>query len=121
MPEYNLADVGNTVNYGMLFEEGGMRILGHLEQPLKIKMFLRLSGDFSQKLILNALTQAESFKEENTEVEEISLKTLIKSENSAMMYLKIKAFNKLYRPRDFIFLRHVFLAHETLHIIDKSI
>jgi len=28
-----------------------------------------------------------------------------------MMYLKIKAYNKLYRPRDFIFLRHVFSAH----------
>lgn len=38
-----------------------------------------------------------------------------------MIYQKNKAFNKLYRPRDFIYLRHVFTANRTLYMIDKSI
>lgn len=62
MPEYNLYDVQNTINYGSLYDEGNIRILGHLEQPLKIKMFMKLPVDFSQKLILNALTQSEASK-----------------------------------------------------------
>lgn len=37
------------------------------------------------------------------------------------MYLKIKAYNKLYRPRDFVFLRHVFKTNDHTYIIDKSI
>ena len=37
------------------------------------------------------------------------------------MYLKIKAYNKLYRPRDFVFLRHVFNSNGNTYIIDKSI
>jgi hypothetical protein len=38
-----------------------------------------------------------------------------------MLYMKLKAYNKLYRCRDFIFLRHVFQVHDNTYIIDKSI
>lgn len=38
-----------------------------------------------------------------------------------MVYLKIKSYNKVYRPRDFIILRHAFSTHDTLYMIDKSI
>jgi len=38
-----------------------------------------------------------------------------------MFYLKLKSYNKLYRPRDFILLRHVFTAHGVLYMVDKSI
>lgn len=30
MPEYNLDEISNTINYGILFDEGNIRILGHL-------------------------------------------------------------------------------------------
>ena len=46
---------------------------------------------------------------------------MISSENSAIMYQKNKAFNKLYRCRDYVFLRHVFKLKNGLFIIDKSI
>jgi hypothetical protein len=36
-------------------------------------------------------------------------------------YLKIKAYNKLYRPRDFILLRHAFKIHDNVYLLDKSI
>ena len=39
-----------------------------------------------------------------------------------MMYMKVKAYNRLYRPRDFVFLRHVFKTGDnTLYMVDKSI
>ena len=39
-----------------------------------------------------------------------------------MMYMKLKAYNRLYRPRDFVFLRHVFKTSDnTLLMVDKSI
>jgi hypothetical protein len=49
------------------------------------------------------------------------VKTLIKSENSALMYLKTRPYNKLYRARDFLFLRHAFQKSNKTFIIDKSI
>lgn len=49
------------------------------------------------------------------------IKTLVKSENSAMMYLKQKAFSKFYRARDFVFLRHAFTSNGNAYMIDKSI
>ena len=37
------------------------------------------------------------------------------------MYMKLKPYNRLYRSRDFVFLRHVFRDHNTHFMIDKSI
>ena len=46
---------------------------------------------------------------------------MIGSENSAIVYQKNKQYNKLYRPRDFVFLRHVFANAGDLYIIDKNL
>lgn len=46
---------------------------------------------------------------------------MIKSENSALIYTKIKPYNRLYRARDFVYLRHVFRDSDTYYIADKSI
>lgn len=35
--------------------------------------------------------------------------------------MKLKSYNRLYRCRDFIFLKHVFKTHNNIYIIDKSI
>jgi hypothetical protein len=49
------------------------------------------------------------------------IKNILKSENVSIVYQKNKAMNKIYRGRDFIFLRHVFKMNNNLYIIDKSI
>ena len=121
MPEYKLEEVENTINYGSLFEEGCLRVLGHLEKPSKMKALVTFLGNPSHFEVIEALSEPEIIKLWNSEIEEIVIKTLIKSENSAMVYQKAKAFNRLYRPRDFIFLRHVFKEGETFYMIDKSI
>ena len=37
------------------------------------------------------------------------------------MYQTLKAYNKFYRPRDFIFVRHAFSHKGNFYLIDKSI
>ena len=37
------------------------------------------------------------------------------------MYEVLKPFSRLYRPRDFIFIRHVFRVGSVMYMIDKSI
>ncbi len=37
------------------------------------------------------------------------------------MYLVNKPYNRLYRARDFVFIRHVFSEGNKLYMIDKSI
>lgn len=46
---------------------------------------------------------------------------MISSENSAIIYQQNKSFNKLYRPRDFVFIRHGFKSQGNYYIVDKSI
>ena len=46
---------------------------------------------------------------------------MVKSENSAVIYQKNKPFSRIYRARDFIFLRHLFRFNDKTYIIDKSI
>jgi hypothetical protein len=62
MPAYKLANLTKTTNYGLLYEEGKLKIMGHLEQPSKIKMFLSMPTSFSSKLILNGLTHTDTIK-----------------------------------------------------------
>ena len=51
----------------------------------------------------------------------MQLKTFIPSENSAVMYQLNKAYNRLYRARDYVFLRHAFSVGRTVYMVDKSI
>ena len=51
----------------------------------------------------------------------MQLKTFIHSENSAVMYQLNKPYNRLYRARDFVFIRHVFSSNEKVYMVDKSI
>lgn len=37
------------------------------------------------------------------------------------MYMKLKNYNKIYRGRDFLYLRHAFVSGDTIYIVDKSI
>lgn len=63
----------------------------------------------------------QTFKNWNTEVEEIAVKTLIASENTAIMYMKIKSYSRIYRARDFLFLRHAFRKDNEIYVVDNSI
>ena len=47
---------------------------------------------------------------------------MISSENSAIMYMSKNAYNKLYRSRDFVFVRHGFSnGKNSYYIVDKEI
>lgn len=49
------------------------------------------------------------------------IKIRIIAENSAIMYQKHKAYNRFYRARDYLYLRHVFAEGSYHYVIDKSI
>ena len=67
------------------------------------------------------LTGIEQIPKWNHEIESINVKNLIKSENSAVMYMKLRNYSKTYRGRDFLYLRHVFNSGDVVYIVDKSI
>ena len=76
---------------------------------------------FSREQILSMLSKPETAGQFNENIESVQLKTFIPSENSALMYQLNKAYNRLYRPRDFVFIRHVFSYGEKVYMVDKSI
>lgn len=61
----------------------------------------------------------------NEEVDMITVKTKISSENTALLYEKNKSQGMLYRERDFLYLRHCFSISDQKNansfIVDKSI
>jgi|JI6StandDraft_1071083.scaffolds.fasta_scaffold04485_11 hypothetical protein len=80
-----------------------------------------MNFSFPAEVVFFYITNLQTFRNWNTEVDEIAVKTLIASENTAILYLKIKAFSRIYRPRDFVFLRHAFRRSSDIYLIDKSI
>ena len=51
----------------------------------------------------------------------MKIKTLISSENSAIIYQKNKPYSKLYRARDFVFVRHAFRKDKDFYFADRKI
>ena len=49
------------------------------------------------------------------------IKSILRSENVAVIYQKHKPMSKIYRARDFVFMRHVFKMNGNLYMVDKSI
>jgi hypothetical protein len=80
-----------------------------------------MNFSFPAEVVFFYITNLQTFKDWNTEVDEIVVKTLIASENTAIIYMKIKAYSRIYRARDFVFLRHAFRKEQELYIVDKSI
>lgn len=76
---------------------------------------------YSVESILSIISKGETLKQLNDNIQEIQLKTNIPSENSALLYMVLKPFSRLYRSRDFIFIRHVFRSGKQVYMIDKSI
>jgi hypothetical protein len=64
MPAYNLSRLTCTTNYELLFSEGKLKIMGHLEHP-KIKMFLELNSEAHSNAVLNALTHTDTVRKWN--------------------------------------------------------
>lgn len=67
------------------------------------------------------LSKPETAKAANNNIEDLQIKTNIPSENSALLYQVLRPFNRLYRARDFVFIRHVFRSEKGLYMVDKSI
>ena len=57
----------------------------------------------------------------NDNVEEQTIKTLLKSENSAIIYQTLKAYNKFYRLRDFVSVQHALTHNNNFYLVDKSL
>lgn len=71
--------------------------------------------------IISLISKPEAIKGANKVIEDVQIKLFISSENSAIMYQVNKAYNRLYRPRDFVFIRHMFSDGNKLYMIDKSV
>jgi|JI6StandDraft_1071083.scaffolds.fasta_scaffold06281_2 hypothetical protein len=71
--------------------------------------------------VFDPIAHMDTYLKWNTAIEDVSIKNLIRSENTAIVYQKHKAYSKIYRPRDFIFLRHVFKKDNNLYMVDKSL
>jgi hypothetical protein len=76
---------------------------------------------YSREQILSMLSKPETSHIYNDNIDSSQLKTFIPSENSALMYQVNKANTRLYRARDFVFIRHVFNNNNKVYMIDKSI
>lgn len=76
---------------------------------------------FSKEKIISLITNPSGLISLNENIQEVQIKTYISSENSAIMYQVNNAYNRLYRPRDFVFIRHVFNDADKLYMIDKSV
>lgn len=72
-------------------------------------------------LIFQTLTRVENYTKWNPAVEEALIKSILRTENVAILYQKHKAMNKVYRARDFVFMRHTFKMDNNLYFLDKSI
>ena len=76
---------------------------------------------YNKEAVLSMLSKPETAQVFNENIEDVQLKTFIPSENSAVMYQLNRAYNRLYRARDFVFIRHVFSLGKTVYMVDKSI
>ena len=65
----------------------------------------------------------EFYKLLNPEIEELQMKTILTTDKCVILYQKNKPFNRLYRSRDFVFVRHIFSPKNSnkCYIVDKSV
>jgi hypothetical protein len=71
--------------------------------------------------VFDPIVHINTYLKWNAAIEEVSIKNLIRSENTAIIYQKHKAYSKIYRPRDFVYLRHVFKKDNNMYVVDKSL
>lgn len=57
----------------------------------------------------------------NNNVAETKIISVMKGERTAIVYQKHKGIGIMYRPRDFVYLRHVFTQNDRYFIVDKSV
>jgi len=114
-----LDSISSDDNYKVLEYENKYRLLQSTTDPQSFKIFMNFG--FPAEVVFYYITNLQTFRNWNTEVDEIAVKTLIASENTAILYLKIKAFSRIYRARDFVFLRHAFRRGAEIYLVDKSI
>jgi len=119
LPDYRLDSLGSEDDYKILEYENKYRLMQSTNDPQSFKIFMNFS--FPAEVVFYYITNLQTFRNWNTEVDEIAVKTLIASENTAILYLKIKAFSRIYRARDFVFVRHAFRRSADIYLVDKSI
>jgi hypothetical protein len=71
--------------------------------------------------VLAAMIDPANYHFWNDEVDIGNIKLRIYSENTVIAYQKHKAFDKNYRERDFLYLRHLFQRNNVIYMVDKSI
>lgn len=121
-PEYELEELEIFANYQLLHEAEAFKIYQNtlLEKRLKMTVIFQ-RHKYTREQVLSMLSKPETSHIYNDNIESSQLKTFIPSENSALMYQVNKAYNRLYRARDFVFIRHVFNNNNKVYMIDKSI
>ena len=98
------------------------KIYQHTILEKRVKLMVLFDKErYNREQVLSMLSKPETAHEFNDNIESVQLKTFIPSENSAVMYQLNKAYNRLYRARDYVFIRHVFSYGDKVYMIDKSI
>jgi hypothetical protein len=108
----------------MIHVEDNIRIMLDTAEKNKYKMVMEFTNPSpnSCEFIFTAICNPEFELAYNDNIAETSVKTLVASENSAIMYMTLKPFSRIYRARDFVFIRHAFCSgKDALYIADKNI
>ena len=97
-----------------------MRFLQSADDPRRFKLILVLQGQNAFE-VFNCICNIDDYSKWNNNVAETKVLNVMRNERTAIIYQKHKAVGIMYRPRDFVYLRHSFIQNETYYIIDKSI
>lgn len=93
----------NTITF-----KGGMRFLQSADDPRRFKLILVLQGQNAFE-VFNCICNIDDYSKWNNNVAETKVLNVMRNERTAIIYQKHKAVGIMYRPRDFVYLRHSFI------------
>jgi hypothetical protein len=121
LPDYNLNELKSFRNYTQVYhnEKANLTIFNHNNKKDRFK--LKISFKQPKIDVCKILVDSDLTKKWNSEVDESQVKQLITSENSLICYQKHHRCSKLFKERDYLFLRHAFSIKDSIYIVDRSI
>lgn len=121
LPQYNLYELDNYSDYLPSFkdESRNIYIYHHSRNAniYKLECYYR----HPPQLVIKHLCELQNYKLWNASVNESQIKLPITSENTFIMYLKLRSAYEWFKERDFLFLRHVFKMADRYYMIDRSV
>ncbi|KAL4482280.1 hypothetical protein ABPG72_018061 [Tetrahymena utriculariae] len=117
---YKLEMMADERDFKSISFSNGMSLLQSTEDPRRFKIFLAFQG-VSAFEIFNSICNIDDYSKWNSNVAEAKVLNIMKNEQTCIIYQKHKGIGIMYRPRDFVYLRHAFVKDQSYYLIDKSI